>query len=196
MSIATFLASEISDCEKRDIEVVLVPAPTVRSGGIECVGWFDESVLQVAIDRPATDWLSTFVHESCHKDQFVEKAAAWDTKIGGHDACDILDMWLERTIELTPDQLTNVIDKVQRCELDCERRSVRKMIDNELPIDAELYTRMSNIYVWFYRTLPLTRRWVVAPWRNPKLLELVPIHFDNDYVGLPDGFLEILKEDV
>ena len=103
-------------------------------------------------------------------------------------------MWLERVVELTPEQMAVVIDKVQRVELDCERRSVRKILDNDLPLDVELYTKKANAYVWFYRALPLTRRWFIAPYNNPKLLEIMPAHFDNDYRTLPDGFLQIVEE--
>jgi hypothetical protein len=194
--IAAFLMEEIADCEENGISVTLSPTPTVMSGGLECMGWFDDKSmqLQVAIDRPIGEWLSTFVHESCHKDQFVEKSPAWDTKIGTHDTCEILDMWLERIVELSPEQLAVVIDKVQMVELSCERRSVEKICKWGLPIDVELYTRRANAYVWFYRTLPLTRRWVTAPYNNPALLALMPPHFDNDYRTLPDGFLQIIKE--
>jgi hypothetical protein len=193
MSISAFLAKEIGECQARGISVLLSPTDTLMIGGMPVRGWFDEDSLQVAIDRPITDWLGTLVHESCHKDQFVEKSPFWDTKIGTYDSVDILDMWLERIVELTADQLATVIDKVQRVELDCERRSVRKIADYGLPLDVETYTKQANAYVWFYKTLPLTRRWVLAAYDNPKLIELMPAHFDNDYTTLPDGFLQIVE---
>lgn len=196
IGLANFLLKELADCKAHGIDVVLSPASTIKYGGLDCTGWFDETSLQVAIGRPAPEWLSTFVHESCHKDQFLEKAEAWDTKVGDHDTCDILDMWLERVVELAPDQLAVVIDKVQRVELDCERRSVAKIIGNALPIDVDIYAKKANAYVWFYRALPLTRRWIVAPYNNPKLLATMPTHFDNDYRTLPGGFLEIINEGV
>lgn len=193
MTIAAFLAREIGDCQARGISVVLSPTKSIMAGGLETMGWFDEESLQVAIDRPLQDWLATFVHESCHKDQFVEKAPAWDVKIGTYDCCDILDMWLETVVELAPERLAYVIDKVQGIELDCERRAVAKIREAALPIDIELYTKKANAYVWFYRTLPITRKWLVAPYNNPDLLALMPAHFDNDYAALPSGFLEIIK---
>jgi hypothetical protein len=193
MSISAFLSKELSDCEARDITVVLSPTETVMVGGLPTMGWFDGDALHVAIDRPLMDWLATFVHESCHKDQFVEKAPEWDTKIGAYDTADILDMWLERVVELSPEQIAVVIDKVQLVELDCERRSVQKIIDNSLPLDVDLYTKKANAYIWFYRTLPLTRRWIVAPYNNPDLLALMPAHFNNDYLTPPEGFLQIIE---
>lgn len=194
MNINDFLLKELEDCRARKIDVLLSPTATIACGNFETTGWFDEESLHVAIDRPLSEWLSTFVHESCHKDQFVEGVPAWDTKIGGHDAVDILDMWLDRLIELSPEQMAPVIAKVQGVELDCEIRSVKKMTDYGLPIDLNVYTQKANAYIWFHQTLPITRRWTVAPYNDPKLLALMPSHFDNDYTVMPDGFLEIIQE--
>ncbi len=194
MDTAAFLAKEIADCQARGIDVKFHPTSTIMLGGLETSGWFDEETLQVAIDRPLQDWLPVFVHESCHKDQFVEKVPVWNTKIGKQDACELLDMWLEDEIEMTPKRLAACIEKNQAVELDCEKRSIEKIKAYGLPIDIELYTKKANGYVWFYRTLPITRTWLVAPYNNPKLLALMPTHFDNDYSELPSGFLEIIQE--
>lgn len=196
MSVAQFIADEIADCRTRGIFVNLAPTPTLKSGGIETTGWFDETSLQVAIDRPLRDWLGTLVHESCHKDQFVENAPVWaDVKLNGvHDCCGILDLWLDGLVEVAPERMAEVVAKVQSLELDCERRSVEKIKSAKLPLDLDAYIRSANVYVWFHLTLPITRRWVVAPYNNPRLLEMMPPHFDNDYSKLPDGFLEIVRE--
>ncbi len=103
-------------------------------------------------------------------------------------------MWLERIVELSPEQIVPVIEKVQRVELDCERRSVKKITEYGLPIDLDLYTKKANAYVWFHLTLPITRRWIVAPYNDPKLLAMMPAHFDNDYTKMPEGFLQIVEE--
>lgn len=191
MSISAFLLKELTDCRARGISVVFSPTRTVMVGGFPTVGWFDEESLHVAIgDWSLNDWLATFVHESCHKDQFVEKVPEWDTMIGTHDANDVLDMWLERAVELSPEQMIAVVDKIQRVELDCEKRSVVKITNNDLPLDVALYTRKANVYVWYYRAVMQTRRWVTAPYNNPDLIALAPDHFDNDYTVLPAGFLE------
>lgn len=194
MSVSDYIHKELEDCRSRGISVVLSPTSTVLCGSLQTTGWFDEESLQVAIDRPLADWLSTFVHEACHKDQFIEKSPAWDTKIGAYDTSDILDMWLDRVVELSPEQMATVIAKVQGVEIDCERRSVEKILANKLPIDIDLYTKKANAYLWFYRTLPITRKWFVAPYNNPKLYGPMPTHFDNDYTTLPAGFLQTIEE--
>jgi hypothetical protein len=193
--IDNFLALELADCQKHDIDTFFdLENDYLKCGNLMTAGWFDEKSLQIAIgSRNLDDWLSTFVHESCHKDQFLEKAPTWDTKIKGHDALDLLEMWLDGVCELNNEQLNIVLEKSIAVELDCEKRTVDKIEYYDLPIDIPSYIQKSNIYVWFYESMRYTRKWHHAPYDNKELLKITPTHFLSDYSKLPDNFIKILK---
>ena len=190
-----FLDKELNHCDKHDIYINFAPTNFLYIGDTLQAGWFDETSIHVAVgDRDLEDWLSTFVHETCHKDQFLENAPAWNTKIKGHDALDLLDQWLEGVCELNYYQMQLVIRKAQIVELDCEKRKVNKIINNNLPIDVPSYIKKANIYMYFYTALPYTRIWGMAPYDNEELLSIMPDYFLDDYSKLPKDFLTIMQE--
>ena len=82
-----FIQSEIAHCNKNKIRVELLVNPYA-----ECSGQFSDepdSCLTVFIKGSIDEWLPIFVHETCHKDQFLEKADVWAAKIGNeYDAMD------------------------------------------------------------------------------------------------------------
>jgi hypothetical protein len=68
-------------------------------------------------------------------------------------------MWLQHVVDLNPEQLKNVVDKVLEMELDCEKRSIEKIKKYKLPINVKEYTQKANAYMYFYRALAKTRKW-------------------------------------
>jgi hypothetical protein len=97
-------------------------------------------------------------------------------------------------VELSAAQKEAIIAKVQRVELDAEMRSVDKIKKYGLPLDVAYYTKRANAYVWFYRAVAKTRKWITAPYNDQRVLALMPDHFNNDYSSMPAGFLEVIRE--
>lgn len=187
-----FVYDEIGKCDLHGIEVQLIKAELLTlENGVQTQGWFDGDTLAVATDKPIKQWLPVFVHETCHKDQMVEKSPFWDTKIKGYDACDLLNQWLAGVVDFTFNQFYAVTNKIIACELDCEIRTAVKIRENNLPIDLDLYIQIANAYVWSYRDLYRTRKWNATICYNPKIIEKMPKHFDNDYSIPHEAFLEL-----
>ena len=97
---------------------------SVQAGeGIDCSGYFDEKDLVVASAKK--DWRDVLVHESCHLDQFVENSKYWDD---GECGIIILDKWLMKKANYNKKRLEKAIQNTILLELDCEKRTVKKMI--------------------------------------------------------------------
>ena len=112
--VSTFVFDVIERAKEHKVKIILDPNK-VDFGDGEVSGLFDSDNLELTVNtnKPVLDWLPIFVHESCHMDQHIEGAKVWiDLDIKGHDACTLLDMWLSRIVDLNPDQLTNVTNKV------------------------------------------------------------------------------------
>jgi hypothetical protein len=161
-SISTFLLDVIETAKEHKIKVILDPNAVTFGEGDEVSGLFDSDNLELTVNtnKPTEDWISIMIHESCHMDQHIEQCKEWtNLDVKGHDATTLLDMWLQHVIDLNPEQLKNVIDRVLEMELDCEKRSVEKIKKYKLPINVKEYTQKANAYMYFYRALAKTRKW-------------------------------------
>ena len=116
--------------------------------GVESSGHFadgQEPCLTVYTTDKIDEWLPIFVHESCHKDQFLEKTDIWNKRIGDeYDALEIFDMWIEHHVELKKYQMRPVLDNIIQVELDCERRSIEKIQKHSLDLNISEYIQKAN----------------------------------------------------
>lgn len=189
---------EILQSNANDCKVKLLHQRRVNLDGLGCSGYFwedEEPELVVACAKPAKEWVKIMVHETCHRDQWTENAKWWRHKVDGHDPLIWLEEWLRREVNLRGEKLSKVLTGCAMVELDCERRSVEKIKEFELPIDLWEYRKKANAYVWFYQAMRHTRRWY-APGKSPYQVEAVwkamPNHFDNDYSKLPRKFKDLI----
>lgn len=191
-----FLEHTLIIAIKNGIELNLPDAPEVEypgTSGIMCAGYFTGTKFACAMGKPTEEWLPIFAHESCHMDQYLEDPIKWKE----YDIIDQIDPWLEGKIELTPEQLKEVIDKVIELELDCERRTVAKIYEWELELDLNEYIKRANAYLFFYRFVQLTRTWyggVNAFYRNPEIVSLCPDTFLESYETVPQEILDKMLE--
>ena len=136
--------------------------------------------LAVATGKPQEDWLAILLHESCHMDQWIEQAPAWtQVFVEEREAVDWIDEWVGGRNDL-PLPLGELIDRSRNVELDCERRTVEKILRYGLPIDTKVYTQKANSYVFFYNHLVKTRAWYPgddAPYDNPSVWSAAPDFF-------------------
>lgn len=164
-----------------------------------CNGYFDdeEQEFGVACGQPFKDWIITFIHESCHVDQWVEED---DNFMGGTigsviRAYDLLDLWLNHNIELTGKQLDEVIKKTMIVELDCERRAIRKIKKYKLPINTRDYARRANAYVYFYFSMKYSREWYKIdeePYSFPEILDAMPTSLSGKYDKIPKKHITLI----
>jgi len=197
--INNFIQAEITHCKQHRIKIELIEVESVDVSGTACGGFFiDEPKpkIVVATDKPLEKWLPIFVHESCHKDQFIEKDPVWTAKIKKHfDANNIFDQWINHACELNPRQLSSVIRQIIALELDCEQRAVQKIQKYDLPIDVKEYTQKANAYIWQHRAIQKTRSWGNETAHESKeLWQQMPVDFCSRYARISTKMLDLFKK--
>lgn len=120
--------------------------------------------LAVAMGKPLSQWLGVLVHESCHMDQWLESDECWKEVFmpDGRESVDWLNDWVARRMELSEEQLQDVVARCRRVELDCERRAVARIQEYDLPLPIDDYIRKANAYVYFYDFIATSRQWYPA----------------------------------
>lgn len=193
-NIVNFIQTEFDHCKKHKIKINIFKDLNL----IECNGHFtDEPCLTVNINDNIEQWLPIFIHETCHKDQYIEKSECWVTKIGNeYDPLEILDMWIDKHVELKKHQLRAVLDPIIQVELDCEKRTVEKIKKFNLPIDIEQYIQKANAYVWYYRAAVQFRAYTqrTSPDLNSEVWTKMPVDFNNDYSKIKNKMLKLYKK--
>lgn len=194
-----FIRSELDKCRHHSIKITIPKKRNVLNNDTGCAGYFESNPLEfaVAVGRSHRFWLNTFVHESCHMDQWIEQIPIWNQEVNGQDPLDLLDLWLQNKIELEQSTLNDIFDIVTEIELDCEIRSVEKIKQWNLPIKLDTYIKKSNAYIWSYRLLQTTRTWDhTGAYEFPEVWRKMPRHFNNDYSCLPDNISQILYANI
>jgi hypothetical protein len=185
---------EILVSNSHDIPVKLLSKKHVMMDGTRCAGYFcsEKPELVVACYKDPSEWIPIMVHESCHRDQYVEKAPIWHKTIlvdgSKEDPLTLLWGWLAGEIELKPRQVTAVTRAVMYLELDCEIRSAKKIDEFYLPINTKEYVQKANAYAYMYLTLQHTRKWYPkgkAPFYLADVWTKMPTDFDRGYDRIP-----------
>ena len=197
--INNFIQAEITHCKQHRIKIDLIKVESVDVSGTACGGFFiDEPKpkIVVATNKPLAKWLPIFVHESCHKDQFIEQDPVWTAKIKKHfDANNIFDQWINHACELNPRQLSNIIRQIIALELDCEQRSVRKIQHYNLPIDLTEYTQKANAYIWQHRVIQKTRSWGKdTAYDSVELWRQMPVDFCDSYARISTKMFDLFMK--
>jgi len=176
-------------CNSKGVELDLCEEASVPyPGGMSRVsGYFvgDElgtkPRLCVATGKPTSEWMLILLHESSHMDQWSEGCDVWkDGFIGGEDVYDILQEWLDGKRELDGPQQDDVISRCVAIELDCEKRTARKMASCGMMWYIHDYIRKANAYIWSYHMVKLRRRWYSVP----------PYEVFEVWGPMPDRFME------
>lgn len=198
-AVIDFIAMELDKCRQHGISIKMPFTKSVIHSGTRCAGYFEQDPLEfaVAVGRSHKFWLCTFVHETCHIDQWSEDIPIWYEKVNGLDPLDLMDEWLQGSIELDKETINKIFNIVIEIELDCEKRSVEKIKQYNLPIKIDTYIRKSNAYVWSYRLIQTTKIWDHAgAYEFPEVWRKMPKHFNNDYSCLPEPISNIFYSNI
>jgi len=179
-------------CKKHGIKLKLIHEkniPYITNKKITVSGYFDTGTdtLAVATNKNPQEWWEILIHESCHLDQYLEDAPHWiDQEIETVDSNALLDLWLNKHIEMTDKQLQKVIKKIIDCERDCDMRSVAKIKKYGLDefIDIKRYTQKANAYHLSYYAVRKLRKWnkpLHAAYRIEDVLQLFSTSFNKGY---------------
>lgn len=157
-AIDAFVSDLIEQAQRHGVALKLPSTPSLLYPGAaesHVSGYFvahPTPTLAVATGKPAQEWLEILAHESSHMDQWTDNDPSWlgNTMADGREAVDWLDSWSAGALELTDEQLADVVARAKAVEMDCERRTLLKISKWGLPIDSSAYAQRANAYVHFY----------------------------------------------
>lgn len=170
-NVQTFLDTVASDAKKHDINIKLTKGRSVRlypKG--KAGGYFDECDIVVASNMPYQKWLPVFVHEACHMYQMIEGSRYLTPDLDDNIAK--FDRYLSGTNVRNMEQ---VMDTIVMMEADCERRSMKKIIEYNLPINLDVYGKKANAYLLSHKALLHYRSWYkLSPSWSPYVWKYLP----------------------
>jgi hypothetical protein len=149
--VAEFLGKCI--LKYHDKSIHFAPQKYLMVGGVSCVGWADDFGVKIATRNEKREWLSWFVHETCHLDQNAAKPKWFATS---SDAVLQFEEWLGgRRVK----NIDKIIRQCIQLEHDCEERTIRKIHRFKLPINVKEYAQKANAYLLGYYQSGIDRQW-------------------------------------
>jgi len=181
------LVSDVTElCLKHNVSLKLSATESVMADSIICSGYFDNDNLVVAAKKK--DWVDVFAHESCHMDQYIEKVPIYDK---GDDGIQIVDSWLEGK-DYSNGKLLEAFKNSILMELDCEKRTVKKLKKYKIQFNEKKYIKQVNSYLFSYWATYRDRKWFPFPYNKPNIYNKLPDRFLSEKVYC-DPFISYLK---
>jgi len=182
---------------KKGISVNLHDTP-LEEDGLAVGGMFNSYTMSLDVDctNSIRSWLPTFIHESQHAQQYLRNTTVWNNACDvykGDDACTIIFNWLDGK-EYPDDIVFKAIRLAQEIELDCEKRTVKELINSGLGryICTLKYTQEANAYIYFYNIVYIHRIWMEGDQRFQGYIhKIMPTNFNNDYSKVPLEFYRL-----
>lgn len=156
---------------------------------IGAVGYFDSGTGRLAVCI-TEGWLETFVHESCHMEQYLNDTVLWNRLSEGVIK---FNQYCTGEIKLSNEELYDVIQLVIASELDCEKRVVAKIKKYKLPIDIKEYKQRINTYLYTYLTFLKTYTWY-DHYMVKEVYSLAPARFQKEYRKVPVKLLAAMEK--
>lgn len=160
-------------------------------------GWFNSDPLEfvIAASKNINSWLPILLHEYCHFRQWIEKYYIW-TEIDKFEKKHPIywNEWLTKKIEYNPRIINKWIRLSRDLELDCEKRTVEFIKQEQLDINIEQYIQGANTYILFYNVVAELRKWYkgTAPYEVIEISSTMPPFFLDNYDKCPKGFKKLV----
>ena len=187
------LADVAAKCVENKIELRITNTHAVTvDDEIITSGYFDDTSLVVAGGKK--DWVDVLAHESCHMDQFLEREPLY---MHSDNSLNDLDGWLAGK-EISNTTLIKKISHIIEMELDCEKRTVRKLKKYKIYSDTTKYIKEVNAYLFGYWATFRDRVWCPFPYNNKKIVNKMPGKFLplKSYCNPVNSFLEYFPHEV
>ncbi len=158
-SAALFHADTRAIAKKNGVSIYIGKGRSVNYSGYRFGGLFDDvnKKLSVAVGGSSVpEWLGTYVHESCHMDQWLENSEVWVDSL--EDDYALQDRFFSGE-SVPKDDIINAIGNIAVLEADCEIRSIEKIRKYNLPINQDTYTQLANGYLFFHTAMLYYRDW-------------------------------------
>jgi hypothetical protein len=169
--IKRLIADTAAVCVANKIELRITNTHAVNADNIITSGYFDDASLVVAGGK--RDWVDVLAHESCHMDQFLEKDLIYMTSDNSLSA---IDDWLAGKEFSNTNLIQKFIDVIVM-ELDCEKRTVKKLKKYKIYPNMENYIKQVNAYLFGYWATFRDRVWCPFPYNNKKIVNKMPGKF-------------------
>ncbi len=187
------LIADIADkCVRHNISLRLENTNLLDTDDLACSGYFDEKVLAVATKKPKiNDWLDVLIHESCHLDQWSEKAKVW---IPDDIGLTIVEKWIKGK-NINKKKVFEAFKNTILLELDCEKRTVKKAKKYKINLNFDEYIQKANSYLFAYVYTLENKKWYAAPYENPNIYKKMPKKFlsVNQYFEQYNKYSELYK---
>ena len=157
--------------------------------GTHSSGYFDDESKVLAYAKKAQDSILILLHESSHLDQWIEGKYSFSKY-------PMMWEWLSGK-EYTDKQIKSVIQDVIAVELDCEKRTVRKIKQYGLDVDVERYIQKANAYMYFFHWIMISRRWMKRSnsfYSKDDLIDACPKKFLSSYKECPLHILRLFAK--
>lgn len=197
MSKHSFIRRVYRDMRDHKVIVDKVNASyIVDNNGNSYGGGFSDTPLRIELSMKVSqrDFLSILVHEYSHFLQWKQKSPFWFTKYRGLSPWVVLERWLGGR-EYKDTTIIECIERVRKCELDCDRIAVGLIKEYDLPINIYDYCRSASAYQYFYHYVRITRQWEYEqfPPYIRSVLDLMPSNLNDGYEDIPDWLENYFK---
>ena len=190
--ITKLIADVSKKCIENKINFRLEYAEQVDTNNIFCSGYFDEKSLVVATKKKnMQDWLDILIHESCHLDQFVEKSKVWcPDELGLY----VVENWIQNK-KINSKKAIEAFHNTILLELDCEKRTVKKIKKYKLNFNVDLYIQKANAYLYGYGVSFKKKVWPNRPYERSSIINKMPKNFlkTEEYFNISDRILNFYK---
>lgn len=164
-----FLYDLITQCLENDVELKFLKPDNIEGASGSFIGEEDECELCCILDKD--NWLEILVHESCHMDQYLEESPLWFHDLHEFNIWEV-NKFIESDIKL------RAFKAVTELEIDCDKRSLKKIKKYNLDIDIPKYIQKSNCYhqsYYYFHKFDIFYDFENIPFENKELIEM----YDN-----------------
>lgn len=184
------------DLEERKIDFLVSLVEFVHCDSLKTNGYYDDAnkVLAISINKPMEEWLRILVHEYSHTLQDKEKTKYW---VKGQSSYTKFFEWQEDNQKLSKQELNKHCRNAQMLELECERKALQLIKKFNLPLNKKEYARKASAYIYFYLFVKKMKRWYKIgkePYRNEKILSLMPDNLDGNYNKINKQLMQLYME--
>ena len=201
MSLESYLKYLKEKTSEHNVKLILKNQKYFIDGGATIGGYFCEEPLELAVatKKPKKIWLPYLIHEDSHLDQWIEQCPEYtNTQLGkGMCASEVIPLWVEGK-NYSTEIIERAIISLREMELDCERRTLKKINQFGLPIDPSHYIQAAAINIHQYNYILLRRKYLRdgnnLPYEDPILRSKMSTTLRGNFRRLTKKQLEAFDE--
>jgi hypothetical protein len=193
---------------------------TTEAIGSECSGFFEESpmipaTLGIAGGLNEKQFYEVLAHEFSHSQQWLDKSPYWiesrlnkeevlkfskqlGKDVSGLETGDLVQMWIDKELEIEEDVLNNLVNRTTAVEFDCESRTLKLIEKLQLDIDFKTYAQKSNAYLLTYFYAQRLRKWTKAgkaTYSIPEVYSKMPTFIHKEFCkNITDDLVKLIND--